>query len=173
MDDIRIHDEEQLSDKQCAVQQWLTNFKSTMPDTYQVTCIGKCKLEDVEIYLRNPFTYWCKYGPVHTRQAEESTEHIAKYNLLPFPKLKPPTPKENELAKWLYFYRELLKHRSAILYHPFTIKYFIQYLQRDAAIYTWNASELIKYRSKFKVLCKENWYYRTGLKQASNLYELE
>ena len=170
MDDIRIHDEEQLSDKQCAVQQWLTNFKSTMPDAFALTILGKCKLEDVLRYMHYPGYYSYLWGPQFTHRIQLAIERIAKHYLIPFPEIAPPSQEEEELIKWLNNNYSKLIYRERVLYHPFTIRYLIQYLKRDAVIYNWNASVVVSYQKKYELLLVEDRYATVIWGKVKTLY---
>jgi len=139
-------------EKHAAVLQWLQNFKATMPDAFTLTILGKCKLEDVLRYMHYPEYYSHRWGNEMTQYVVYAIDFIACHYLLPFPKIKPPTAEEKVLVVWLNENYHKLVYREHILFHPFTIRYFIQYLQRDAVIYQWNASEVVRYQKKLMVL---------------------
>lgn len=131
------------------VLQWLTNFKATMPDAFALTILGKCKLEDVLRYMHYPGYYSHRWGHEMTQHIVYAINFIACHYLLPFPKIMPPTTAEKELVLWLNENYHKLVYREHILFHPFTIRYFIQYLKRDEIIYQWNASEVVRYKKKY------------------------
>jgi hypothetical protein len=144
--------------KHTAVLHWLQNFKATMPDEFALSIICKCKLEDVLRYMRFPGFYSYRWGNEMTQNLEHAIDFIARHYLIPFPEITGPTHAEKDLVVWLNENYNILVYRERLFYHPFTIHYFIQYLQRDAIIYQWNASEVLKYQKRFELLFEEERY---------------
>lgn len=145
-------------EKYTSVLHWIQNFKATMPDTFSLTILGKCKLEDVLRYMQYPEYYKHRWGSEITQQIIHTIDFIALHYVVPFPKITQPSDAEKELVMWLHKNSHKLIYRERIFYHPFTIRYFIQYLQRDEVIYQWNASEVLRYQRKFILLYHEEHY---------------
>ena len=131
---------------------WLQNFKATMPDAFTLTILGKCKLEDVLRYMHYPGYYRHQWGYEITQHVLHAIDFIARHYLVPFPEITPPTAEEKEMVSWLTKNESKLLYRERMFYHPFTIRYFIQYLQRAEVIYQWNAGEVVRYKKKYEKL---------------------